>query len=518
MTIPNTYLQAMESPQADYWKEAMDKEFSSLIENCTWKLEKKPKNRKELKSKWVFDLKSDIRDIVTRFKARLCAVGSSQIHGIDFEETFSPTVRWESLRLFLSIAASKGATFFPHQMDVDTAFLYGDIDKEIFMKQPEGYGTNPENLSCLLLKSLYGLKQAGMLWNKTIDKALSEFGLERCEADPCIYVCKNLVLALSTDDILISGLIDEISKLKAFLCSKFSMKDLGEVESYLNVQFENNLEGIYISQTKYVKQILEETQMIDSNPTSTPMTKDLNDNSDPLPDPDMFRRIVCKLLYLSNVTRPDIAFSVHYLCRKFKNPSMTNFQQLKRILRYLKGSPDKGLQMFTESSTKNEFKCFVDADFASSPQSDPSDKIARKSTSGFAIFHNRNLISWNSSKQHNVALSTMESEYYALSDACKELLWIQRLFEQIQPKTDHSSIIYEDNMSCIQFIKRPGSFHKRSKHIDTRHHFVSDQFEKKFFALEHIPSNDNIADMFTKPLHAPTFSKLYEKICQITRD
>ena len=151
LTIPNTYLQAMESPQADYWKEAMDKEFSSLIENCTWKLEKKPKNRKELKSKWVFDLKSDIRDIVTRFKARLCAVGSSQIHGIDFEETFSPTVRWESLRLFLSIAASKGATFFPHQMDVDTAFLYGDIDKEIFMKQPEGYGTNPENLSCLLL-------------------------------------------------------------------------------------------------------------------------------------------------------------------------------------------------------------------------------------------------------------------------------------------------------------------------------------------------------------------------------
>ena len=225
---PSTIQEAMSSDHAAEWKVATDSEYNSLIENKTWKLVELSPGRKAIGCKWVFKLKHAADGTVERFKARLVAKGYAQKYGIDYDETFSPVVRFSSIRLLLAFAVQNDLLI--HQMDVETAFLNGKLDDEIYMQQPEGYvKPGEEHLVCKLEKSLYGLKQSSRCWNKAFRECVEKIGFTQASADPCVVIRKEdalTIIAVHVDDLMIlTKNISEMERLKDSLKLQFKMKD-----------------------------------------------------------------------------------------------------------------------------------------------------------------------------------------------------------------------------------------------------------------------------------------------------
>lgn len=257
---PQNVNEAMTSPEAEKWKAAMESEYRSLIENETWTLEKLPEGKKAIKCKWIFTTKQDTNGDIIRYKARLVARGFSQVEGIDYNETFAPVVRYTSIRILLSIASHLNLRI--SQMDAVTAYLNGTLDEELYMEQPDGYEIEPGKC-CRLIKSIYGLKQAGRVWNETLDKVLKNYGLERSKMDQCIYFSNNekriLILAIYVDDILIfSNDFKTEADLKKELQRHFKMKDMGAASSILGIRITRNeqFQQISIDQEGYIRDIL----------------------------------------------------------------------------------------------------------------------------------------------------------------------------------------------------------------------------------------------------------------------
>ncbi len=227
---PFTYSQAISGPNAKNWKEAIKSEYDSLMSNKTWEIVDIPQNRKAIKCKWIFKIKSD-----GRFKARLVAKGFTQKYGIDYVDTFAPVAKWDSIRLILSLAASKDWEI--HQLDVSTAFLNGELEEEIYIEQPEGFVQKGlEHKVCKLKKSLYGLKQAPLVWNKALNDALIKSHFIRCVSDPCLYIHNSgrIIIAIYVDDIVITGeSLKEVEAEKARLKTYFKMTDAGEMSTLL---------------------------------------------------------------------------------------------------------------------------------------------------------------------------------------------------------------------------------------------------------------------------------------------
>ena len=246
---PVTVDEAMSSPEKEKWKEAMQKEMKSIDTNKVWELVKLPKGKKTIGCKWVYKRKTDADGSLERYKARLVAKGYSQQHGLDYDETFSPVARFESLRTLLALAVQDG--LHVHQMDVTTAFLNGELKEEVYMDQPEGFQVRgKENYVCKLRRSLYGLKQAPRCWNVTLDERLKEMGFAQANSDPCLYVAKDgepFVIGIYVDDILLAGMTEKrISEVKSALAERFDVKDLGELNHYLGVKIVQNL-GHYLT-------------------------------------------------------------------------------------------------------------------------------------------------------------------------------------------------------------------------------------------------------------------------------
>lgn len=351
--LPQTYQDAITSMQSTHWMEAMKEEYESLMENQTWTLETLPKDKKAVKSKWVFTTKENAEGEIIRFKARLVAKGYSQIEGIDFQETFAPVVRYQSIRILLSYAAHHELKI--SQLDAVTAFLNGRLDEEIFIEQPEGFN-DETGRHCKLIKALYGLKQSPRVWNQTINKTFIEMGLSRSKLDQCIYyrITGNeiLIVAIYVDDILIFSNNEKADQqVKDKLKSNYKMKDLGEASSILGIRIRRNkdLHQITIDQASYTRRILQRFGMEDSNPVSTPIELGQKYSKDMCPQNEdereqmkkiPYRQAIGSLLFLTMITRPDISFAVNVLSRFCEEPGPTHWNGIKRILRILKERPN----------------------------------------------------------------------------------------------------------------------------------------------------------------------------------
>ena len=279
------------------WSDATKAETKSLLVNKTWELVELPKGMNVVGCKWVFKVKRDGDGKVDRLKTRLVAQGYSQHEGVDYDGVFSPVARYSSIRRVLAIANE--LNYEIHQMDVKTAFLNGDLDTDIFMKQPDGFvdDTHPDYV-CKLNKSIYGLKQSARCWNKTIDKYLKDSGFQQSNADPCIYTKvveqdskkSVIIIALYVDDLIIASndnnlLIDEKHKLS----NRFEMEDQGEIHYCLGMSIKRNRDAglLSINQNAYLTNILKEFGMINCKSISTPMElgkkfAKLEDNESPL--------------------------------------------------------------------------------------------------------------------------------------------------------------------------------------------------------------------------------------------
>lgn len=497
---PQTYQDALKSSERKHWIAAMDDEVQSLQSNNTWVLAKLPEGRTAIDNRWVFKVKHKAGGGIERFKARLVIRGFRQRYGVDYEETFSPVVKFSSVRMILSMAAAE--KWHLKQFDVKTAFLYGDLDETIYMKQPCGYSDNSERV-CLLKKSLYGLKQASRCWNKKFSFFLRKFNFESSKADPCVFISdrsgRKLVLAIYIDDGLVAASnTEDINELLDYLKKHFEIK-VCDVGYFLGLEILVNESGsIHLHQSTYAEKVLARYGMEASHPVAVPADTSINsieahETVGAINFP--FRESVGSLMYLAVATRPDISYAVSSVSRHLENPNQAAVNAVKRILRYIKSSYSHGI--IFSSNLKINLTCFSDADFA-------GNIATRKSTSGYVCIMGGGAISWASQRQRCVALSTTESEYIAASQAVKELVWLSRLQKELIPDIQ-KPILYMDNQSAIRLIKNP-EFHNRTKHIDVRYHFIREKFESQMFELIYVKTEEQTADILTKPLARDKFS------------
>lgn len=484
----------------------MNNEYKSLLENKTWILVPRPQNKKVLSNRWVFKTKVNQKGEVVKFKARLVVRGHTQREGVDYEETFAPVTRYETIRTLL--AASVNEEMHIHQMDVVSAYTQGKLSDEIYMEQPETHiQSGEESKVCKLIKPLYGLKQSGREWYKTFDEYVTNNGGKRTAADPCMYVFdegdNRVIMLIYVDDlILVSKKIEKLEFLKSKLKLAFKMVDLGPIHDILgiNVEREGLTGSIRLSQKKYIEELIANFNMKDAKTISTPLEVNIKITKEASPRSEderaemknrPYRELVGGIIYLANATRPDIAFAASILSRFSTNPGELHWMLAKRVLRYLKGTSHYGIKY-----TKNQdlLTAYTDSDWA-------GDVDDRKSCTGNVIILANGPISWKSKKQASVALSTMEAEYSALAEMSREIVYIKRLliYMGFEKFVKGAINVYCDNQSAIELSKN-AVFHKRSKHIDISFHFTRELVEKKEITVQYLSTESMIADILTKPL------------------
>lgn len=493
---PNSVNEAFARNDANLWKDAMKDEMRSLDENRTWNLVELPQGRKAIKTKWIFKTKRDENGKILRYKARFVAKGCAQKYGLDYVETFAPVVRYSTLRLLIAVAVKKGLKI--HQMDAITAFLQGDLDEELYIEQPEGF-TDGTNRVGKLNRAMYGLKQAGRQWNQKLVKALKSFDLMQSKIDPCVFYNHNLdlMVAIYVDDILIFWRDNEtLMKIKQSLSNTFKMKDMGLAKHCLNIRLNQGDGFIELDQSIYIKLILERFNMQDSKPVFTPQDTSVKLSVKAIPDEVIdesalkqipYQEAVGCLLYLSQCTRPDIANAVVNVSRFNTNYRMTHWTAVKRIFRYLNGTINLKLRY---SYSAENLSGYTDADWA-------SDVDKRRSCTGYVFMLSNAAVTWHSGYQKTVAKSTGEAEYMALSDGVAEALWLKQLLREIDPRLNDTTLIKCDSKSAID-LANTDAYRSNTKHIDIRYHFIRDEVQRRTIRIEHISTQQMVADNLTK--------------------
>ncbi|GJU76683.1 ribonuclease H-like domain-containing protein [Tanacetum coccineum] len=409
------------------WRNAMFDEYNALIKNKTW-----------TSNRWLSVLMID--------------------------ETFSPVVKPGTIQTVLSLAISR---HWPvHQLDVKNDFLHGDLAETVYMHQPLGF-RDPEHPDyvCLLQRSLYGLNQAP----------------RACQGDDTTF------LLLYVDDIVLTASSDRLlQQIIASLHREFFMTDLGALNYFLG-----DSSGMFLSQRKYAMEILERAHMVGCNSSRTPVDIEskLGDGGTPVVNPTLYWSLAGSLQYLT-FTRPDITYAVQQVCLYMHDPWEPRFSTLKRILRYVHGTLDYGLQLF--SSTTDSLIAYSDADWAGCP-------TTRRSTSGYCVFLGNNLLSWSSKRQPTLSRSSAEAEYHGVANVVAETCWIRNLLRELHTPLSSATIVYCDNVSVVYLSSNPVQ-HQRTKHIEIDIHFVRDFGCYWAGSRLNVSFADSVCDFFSRGL------------------
>ncbi|KAK8988379.1 hypothetical protein V6N11_061137 [Hibiscus sabdariffa] len=433
---PKTYQEAVTSPDSEKWLDAMRSEMDSVSENQVWTLVEPPEGVKPIGCKWVFKRKTDMDGNVQTYKGQLVAKGFRKIHGVHYDETFSPVAMFKSIRILFAIAAFHDYEIW--QMDVKTTFLSGKLEEGVYMTQPEGFVT-PENAGKVykLQRSIYGLKQASRSWNLRFNDAIKEFGFIRNEDEPCEYkkFSRSIVsfLILYVDDILIIGNdVPTLQSIKTWLSSCFSMKDLGEAAYILGVKIytDRSRRLLGLRQSTYIDKMLKRFSMEEPKGGFLPMRHSIYLLKEMCPSTPQERERMIQIPYGSSIgsimydmicTRPDMSYALSMTSRYLENPGEGHWTAVKNILKYLRRTKDVFLVYGGEEELG--IKGYTDASFQ-------TDKDDSRSQSRFVFCPNGGAVSWKSSKQDTVADSTIEAEYIASSEAAKEAVWIKKFISE----------------------------------------------------------------------------------------
>ncbi|GJR09729.1 retrovirus-related pol polyprotein from transposon TNT 1-94 [Tanacetum coccineum] len=492
-----------EALKDENWVMAMQEELNQFITNDVWELVPNPMDMTIIGTKWVYRNKLDENGVVTRNKARLVAQGYNQQEGIDYDETYAPVARLESIRILLAYACA--LDFKLYQMDVKSAFLNGVINEEVYVAQPPGFiDFAKPNYVYKLKKALYGLKQAPKAWYDRLKAFLIKHNYSMGMVDNTLFTKKKdsniIIVQIYVDDIIFGSTCQEMcDDFAKIMHDEFEMSMMGELNFFLGLQIKQLNDGIFFNQSKYIKEMLKKFGLEDSKPMKTPMsteTKLTRDEEGESVDNTKYRGMIGSLLYLT-ASRPDIMFSV-CLCARFQeDPKTSHLEAVKRIFRYIKGTMHLGL--WYPKGSGIETIVYADSDHA-------GDYVDRKSTSGVCTFMGCCLTSWFSKKQTALAISTTEAEYVSAGKACQQALWMKQALIDYGIRLDNIPIMC-DNKGAIDLSKNPVQ-HSRTKHIEIRHHFLRDNVQKGNISLEKVSSEDNIADILTNPLKREPFNYL----------
>ncbi|GAA97486.1 hypothetical protein E5Q_04164 [Mixia osmundae IAM 14324] len=471
VSIPRNVKEALASPQADYWKDAMDAEYESMAANKVWELVELPPGRKAIDTLFVFATKVDEKGEVYRYKARLVAKGYRQIPGVDYFETSASVASLPAVRTVLALAASRDYELI--QADITSAFLNSPLEEDIYIKQQADYTVpGQETLVCKLKKAIYGLKQAGLAWVNTLSERLIAFGLDQTEADPNIYTKPIgddlLVLIVYVDDLLIASPTQSLAwELVDFLAQTFQFKRIGEPKKFLGIELSRNRAARTISlrQSVYAQDIVSKAGLAQAKTLSVPMDKATHQA---MHDPDGkpclnvkdYQSGVGALSYLAMATRPDLAFA-----GRLMQPSSW-------------GGHITGLEGY------------CDAAFADNPDT-------ARSSFGYVFMLGHGAISWASKRQTLIAKSTAEAEIVSASETLKQAIWLGRLLRQLG--LDQGPVHLRcDNQSALKIAS--GSYSARTKHFNLRYRDVVEHVANKLVTLSHVNTADMIADGMTKPM------------------
>jgi hypothetical protein len=505
---PKTVQEARASAEWPEWEKAIRTELDQLDQFGTWRLVESPPNAIPIPNKWVLTKKYNRQGELTKYKARLVVKGCAQRPGFDYTETFSPVVRLETIRAILALVPSKQLKM--HQLDVKGAYLNGVLEEEVYMRQPDGFGDGTRRV-CRLQKTLYGLKQSGREWNKELDRRLRGKVFNSLRSDPCAYIRQDgddlEIVTVWVDDLLLFTTSDSVMrKLTADLKSVFDVTDLGEPSKIVGIEITHRGDSLTISQPQYVNSILRKYKMEDANPVSTPLDPNIklrpNEDKREANRSNDYASLMGSLQYLAIATRPDIAYAVNRLAAYTANPSFEHYTAAKRVLRYIKGTQNYGIT-YRDHNTKligppdsNLFYGFSDAAYANADD--------QRSISGYVFLSNMGAITWMSKKQTTIALSTTEAEYVALSEASREAIWLRHLYGELGFVQKEPIILLGDNDGSVSMTKN-AQFHKRTKHIDLRWHWVRNLVNDGLVNVIDCRDAQQTADIMTKSLPRPKY-------------
>ncbi len=526
----NTYKDAVQdSVWEELWKEAINAELVTLVVNETWQEEVPPKKVNIVTSKWVFKSKMHVDGSLDKLKARLIVRGFFQIHEVDYENTFASIVKFDTLRVFLAIAAMKDLEL--HQVDVNNAFTESFLKETIYMF-PSSEVKVRFDCALRVFRSLYDLKQAARDWHDRCVTALSELGFAQCAADPCLLIhgSKGIMLLLYVDDIVI--VFKSLSNIKwfkhEFQCV-FKVKNLREMKKILDIQITRNRKArtLRMDQTHYLHDVLERLNMRQDKHKATDLSMNEYDalRSAELEDVRInqheYQQAIESLMYAAIHTRSDIAFALNRLSQYLSDSAEHHEHALKKLMWYVRSTIDLGITY--EVSGSMELVGYSDSDYV-------SDRLDRKSILAYIYMLGEGSVSWMSRKQKSVATSIIEAEYMTLSICVKEDLWISQVLKDmnltkylgishsrvdILEKVTHQSVsptqLKEDNQASLMLVKN-AHIHERSKHIDVAYHHIRDLHKKNQISVNFVSSQDMVADGLIKPLPRQNFKRFIEQL------
>ena len=519
---PN-FNQAMNGPDAEGYRDAMDKEIDELAKKEAWTLvdiaEAQKAGTTIIGTTWAFKRKRYPDGSVKKLKARICVRGDQQVKGIDVFDTFAPVVQWAVVRLVLTMSIGLGLETI--QVDYANAFVQAKLDKPVYVQCPRNYEVPGKVLR--LNRNLYGMRESPLNWFRTLSAGLERIGLRPCPSEPCLFTKKGILVIVYVDDCIFVGrdkkkIRAEIDKLK----KDFHLDEEEDMAGFLGVQIEDLPDGgKMLTQTGLTDRIIQALKLTDANTKETPAeygALDKDKNGTPFDHAWNYRSVLGMMSYLATNARCDIAFAVNQCARFCANPTMKHATAMKRIGKYLKKTKKKGMIM--KPSKDLTLDLYVDADFAGLwSYEDPHDPSCVKSRTGYVITLGDVPIVWKSKLQEQVALSTMEAEYIAASVAMRELLPMRRILTYIcdeldieRPKESTISTVWEDNSAALSVMQAPlPKITPRSKHFAVKLHWFKSHLGEaggnKIFAKK-IDTKDQKADIFTKGLRTDDFQRI----------
>lgn len=541
-TIPKSFAEAVTVPE---WRAAIRKELESHQSNGTWKLTTLPAGRKAIGFKWVFVLKLKADGSIDRYKARLTAQGFAQREGVDYNETFAPVLHYITLRIVLAFVAAEDYEL--HQMDVETAFLNAKVKEELYMKVPPGIDA-PDGMVLMLLKALYGIRQAPHEWHADISETLTkELHYTRSVHDSCLFLRLSrtrhlLIIPLFVDDAFPAFHADDRAEMQAdiaVLKAKYKLKYSESAHLILGIRITRDRvkRTITLDQEVYLRRVLDEAGMSDAKEVRTPcavrpkvdpsITAPLEANHAELlsaQDKASYASIVGALNYACVSTRPDIAYAVNQLARALANPTSADLAAAHHLLAYLKGTISLGITFGGSlEANSRQFIAYCDADFA-------GEKSSARSTTGWVMKIGTGPIAWKSQLQSVVALSSGESEYISAGSAGTEIVSIRGILGDMRAvhgglnvlaaaaESDSSSPILSapttllcDN-TAAKALAESQKHRQRTKHINVRYHYIRQLVETGVIRVDWISTHEQQADLLTKALPPAVFLPLRTKL------
>ena len=517
--------QAMASEHKEEFLKAATNEIQGLVEKGTWtEVPKSEAKSSIVPNIWVFKTKRAPSGEFKKFKGRLCLRGDRQED--TGRDNFSPVAAWSTVRLFLVVALILG--WITLTIDFESAFVQSKLpaDEPVWMHMPRGFKSSLGNDYCLHLnKSLYGHRRAPQLWFQHSSKAFKKIGLVQSKFDPCLWFGKDIMVVQYVDDCGIAApnmeridqFIEDLRKQDLQLTKEESFAE------FLGIDFKTHHNGcIEMTQTGLINKTLEAAGMSNCNPNAVPATQNTlgaDVDGEPMNESWNYRGICGMLLYLSTNTRPDIAFAVSQVCRFGHNPKKSHAQAVKTILRYLKGTANKGI-VVKPSDGSLKLDLYVDSDFCGLfGREDPRDVNSARSRTGYIVMCCGWPIIWKSQLQTHLSQSTLEAEYTALSSALRTFLPLKNLLIEILDKLNaptlqstmlHASV-FEDNQSTY-YLATNQRITARTRYLLAKWHWFWDAYNRKEFAIYKCPTEEQCADYLTKPLAKVLFQNNRERV------